>query len=146
MSFGRWGKRFLCLALVWGLGSASGQAFELTILHTNDVHASYGGTTAAGRPCYAALCAGGKGGSVRLFRAIRAVRKEKPGLLLLDAGDQFQGTLFYNVQKEVMPAALLNFMKYTATVPGNHEFDDGCGRFLSYLEQLDVPMLAANIA
>lgn len=145
MSFERWGKRFVCLALVWGLGSASGQAFELTILHTNDVHAFYGGTTATGRPCYAAWCEGGKGGSVRLYRAIRALRKEKPDLLLLDAGDQFQGTLFYTVQKEAMPAALINFMNYTAVVPGNHEFDDGCGRFRHYLDKLDVPMLAANI-
>ena len=78
----------LCLA-------APSQAFELTILHTNDVHAMYGGTTENGTACYAARCPGGAGGGVRLKQAVDTVRAAKPNVVLLDAGDEFQGTLFY---------------------------------------------------
>ena len=77
----------LCLA-------APSQAFELTILHTNDVNAMYGGTTENGTACYAARCPGGAGGGVRLKQAVDTVRAAKPNVVLLDAGDEFQGTLF----------------------------------------------------
>ncbi|MDL2227010.1 metallophosphoesterase, partial [Deltaproteobacteria bacterium OttesenSCG-928-M10] len=128
-------------------GRADGQAdFTLTVLHTNDTHSTYGGTTAQGLACYAALCEGGRGGYVRLDQAVRAVRKDRPEALFMDAGDIFQGTLFWTLHKERMPAALIDRMGYQAVIPGNHAFDDGWPTWLRLVKRLKTPVLAANIS
>ncbi len=129
----------LCLA-------APVQAFELTVLHTNDVHSMYGGTTEKGAACYAAQCEGGTGGSVRLKQAVDTVRAAEPNVVLLDAGDEFQGTLFYTQFKGDVAAEVLDALEYTAFTPGNHEFDDGCGEFERFAQRTHVPVLAANLA
>lgn len=53
--------RLPLLSLLLLCFAAPSQAFELTVLHTNDVHSMYGGTTEKGTACYAAQCAGGSG-------------------------------------------------------------------------------------
>lgn len=140
-------KGFFSVMLLLCLGNwtVPAQAFELTVLHTNDTHAAYGGSTADGRPCYAAQCEGGSGGSVRLYQAVQAVREQTPGALLLDAGDQFQGTLFFTQHKSAVSARVLDLIGYTAMTPGNHEFDKGCEEFQTFAETLKTPLLAANL-
>jgi len=120
--------------------------FSLTVLHTNDTHSSYGGITDKGLTCYAALCEGGRGGYVRLDQAVRAIRQDHPGALFLDAGDVFQGTLFWTLHRERMPLAIEDKMGYQALIPGNHEFDTGLAGWLRLVEGLKTPVLAANIA
>jgi 5'-nucleotidase len=120
--------------------------FSLTVLHTNDVHSSFGGTTDQGLICYAARCEGGRGGYVRLDQAVRAIRGENPDALFLDAGDIFQGTLFWIRHKERMPMALVDRMGYQAVIPGNHEFDEGWRTWVRYADALKTPVLAANIS
>ena len=117
----------------------------LTILHTNDTHASFGGLTDKGLTCYAALCENGKGGYVRLEQAVRAVRTKTPDALFLDAGDIFQGTLFWVQHKERMPAALIDAMDYQAIIPGNHEFDEGADTYLRLVNTIKTPVLGANL-
>jgi len=140
------------LILAFSAGCAGNRAssakngFALTILHTNDTHSVYGGTTANGLLCYAPLCEGGKGGSVRLQQAVRAVRQKTPDALFLDAGDVFQGSLYWTIHKEAMPIAVLDAMGYQAIIPGNHEFDGGCEPFLNEARALKTPVLAANLA
>ncbi len=123
-----------------------GADFTLTVMHTNDVHSSYGGTTDTGMTCYAALCEGGSGGYVRLDQAVRAIRKDTPAALFLDAGDIFQGSLFWIQHKERMPAALIDRMNYQAIIPGNHEFDEGWKTWLQMVDALQTPVLGANIS
>lgn len=120
--------------------------FTLTVLHTNDSHSSYGGTTDKGLTCYAALCEGGRGGYVRLDQVVRAIRKDNPEALFLDAGDIFQGSLFWTLYQERMPMALVNRLGYQALVPGNHEFDAGWPAWLRFVDRLQAPVLAANIS
>lgn len=120
--------------------------FSLTILHTNDTHSMFGGTTDKGFACYAALCEGGRGGYVRLDQAVRAIRKDNPDALFLEAGDIFQGTLFWTLHKERVPATLVDKMGYQAIIPGNHEFDDGWATWLRYVDALKTPVLAANVS
>ncbi|MBN1140305.1 MAG: bifunctional metallophosphatase/5'-nucleotidase [Deltaproteobacteria bacterium] len=117
----------------------------VTILHTNDIHAHWGGLTPDRRPCYAPLCEGGQGGTVRLAQAVASFRHGGLAPLLLDAGDQFQGTLFFTLHQERMAAEALNRLAYDAFVPGNHEFDLGCGRFEALAKALAVPVLGANL-
>ena len=122
-----------------------GAGYTLTILHTNDIHAAYGGLTAEGRICYEPVCAGGSGGSLRLLAAVQAVRAKEANVVLLDAGDEFQGTLFYNLHKEGLAAQVINAVGYDAFCPGNHEFDDGPEQFLRLVGLLRMPVLAANM-
>ena len=117
----------------------------LTVLHTNDTHSAYGGSTDNGFICYAAQCEGGRGGYLRLDQAVRAVREHKPEAIFLDAGDIFQGTLFWTMHKERMPSTLLDLMGYQAITPGNHEFDEGNDTFLRYIAAVQTPVLAANL-
>jgi len=141
------------LALVWACAPRKPVAewppapvdYTLTILHTNDTHSNYGGTTDKGMSCYAALCEGGKGGYVRLDQAVRAVRGETPGALFLEAGDIFQGTLFWTQHKERMPKALVDRLGYQAMIPGNHEFDDGAETWLRLINSIKPQVLGANI-
>jgi 5'-nucleotidase len=120
--------------------------FTLTVLHTNDTHSSFGGVTDKGLTCYAAMCEGGRGGYVRLDQAVRAIRKERPEALFLEAGDIFQGTLFWTMHKERMPMALMDRMGYQAMAPGNHEFDAGWPTWLRFVDALKTPVVAANVS
>lgn len=130
-----------------GCAARQGDAkdFRLTILHTNDVHAAYGGFTAQGILCYSPLCPGGQGGIVRLERAVRLARAQDPDALLLDAGDQSLGSLFYTKYKESVPAVFLPRLGYTAMTPGNHEFDEGCDLLRSLSRAMATPIVAANL-
>lgn len=147
---------WLCLfgafAALAGQDLGAHELFRVSIAHTNDTHSIYGGYTADGRICYAPRCEGGMGGYARLHQAVRAVRSKRPDTLLLDAGDIFQGSLYWTAHKSSMPVTILPFFNYLAFVPGNHEFDEGCEPFfhlVSGLHRQDgtgtVP-LAANLS
>ena len=90
--------------------------FELTILHTNDVHArveefdKYIGQCeeTSGKECF--------GGVARLHTAVEKIRTEEKNVILLDAGDQFQGTLWYNTYKWKAAAKFMNYTRYDAMV------------------------------
>ena len=78
-------------------------------------------------------------------QAVRAIRRDMPNVVLLDAGDEFQGTLYSTVYKEVMPPVILNKIGYDVFVPGNHEFDYGCESFFTFVRSLEMPLVAANL-
>jgi 5'-nucleotidase len=122
-----------------------GGKYSLNVIHTNDVHSSYGGFTSENRICYEPVCEGGSGGSVRLQRAVRAVRQTTPDAILLDAGDEFQGTLFWTLHKAAPITEIIDRIGYTAIAPGNHEFDDGVATFLRYVNSIKTPVVAANL-
>jgi 5'-nucleotidase len=64
---------------------------------------------------------------------------------LVDAGDQFQGTLFYNQYKGGEAQEMMNLLGYQAMAVGNHEFDDGPGTLGSFINGAQFPVLSANI-
>ncbi|MCS7061734.1 MAG: 5'-nucleotidase C-terminal domain-containing protein [Anaerolineae bacterium] len=122
--------------------------FNLTILHTNDVHArlmpyGVGGTSScvdnvnSTQVCIA--------GAARLLTAIKQIRQQVDNSLLLDAGDQFQGTLFYNLFKSQPIAEVMNAMGYQAMAIGNHEFDDGPPELRNFIDDVNFPVISANI-
>lgn len=142
------GLRLLALLGAVFLSVACGQKgdnFALTLLHTNDMHANYGGFTSTGGVCYAPACPEGQGGIVRLQREVNAIRQQTPHTLLLDAGDQFMGALYFTRYKDMMAATMLDALRYDACVPGNHEFDNGCDLFVNYMKRMRTPVLAANL-
>lgn len=118
--------------------------FELEIMHVNDTHSYVAGMDKHGGACLdpAEPCVGGLG---RLAAELRRLRADRDNVLVLDAGDRFQGTLFYTVNKWPMLAELDGLVGYDATTLGNHEFDEGCDVLADYIRALDTPVLAANL-
>ena len=90
---------------------------HLTILHTNDVH-SYIDPFPADHPKNPNM-----GGVARRATIIENIRKENPNVLLLDAGDIFQGTPYFNYYGGELEFKLMSMMQYDATTIGNHDFD-----------------------
>lgn len=129
-----------------GKHGARGQedGLELTILHTNDTHSRVAGFDEKGNAClWDENCTGGSG---RIAAAIRSAKEKNDNVIALDAGDQFQGTLFFTVNKWPMLAEIDAHIPYDAMTLGNHEFDDGCLELEKFTETLKFPVLAANLA
>jgi 5'-nucleotidase len=104
-------------------GLAEEQPRRLTILHTNDVHSRLDPFPAdAGSNA-------GRGGVAARAALIRRIRSEEEHVLLLDAGDIFQGTPYFNMFKGEPEIRAMSQMGYDAGVMGNHDFDAGIGNF-----------------
>ena len=124
---------------------AGAAEFQLRILHVNDVHARYDQVTSSGGFCTpkdeaAAKCVGG---AARLQTKLRELRGDNA--LFLDAGDQFQGTLFYTHFKHGAVQTVLGMLNPDAQTLGNHEFDDGPAGLRPYLDAVSWPVLSANL-
>ncbi|XP_039709211.1 5'-nucleotidase [Pteropus medius] len=133
--------RLLALgALLW---PAAG-SWELTILHTNDVHSRLEQTSEDSSKCVnASRCVGGV---ARLYTKVQQIRSSEPHVLLLDAGDQYQGTIWFTVYKGAEVAHFMNALRYDAMALGNHEFDNGPeGLIDPLLKEARFPILSANI-
>lgn len=133
--------RLLALgALLWPGASA----WELTILHTNDVHSRLEQTSEDSSKCVnASRCVGGV---ARLFTKVQQIRRAEPHVLLLDAGDQYQGTIWFTVYKGAEVVHFMNNLRYDAMALGNHEFDNGVeGLIDPLLREARFPILSANI-
>ena len=87
------------------------------------------------------------GGYARMVNQLKKLKAKKPNSLILNAGDTFQGTLFYSLFKGKADAKALNLISWDAYALGNHEFDDGDKALADFLDLLDddITMLAANV-
>jgi 2',3'-cyclic-nucleotide 2'-phosphodiesterase (5'-nucleotidase family) len=100
--------------------------FELRVLHLNDTHAHLDNVA-------------------RRVTAIKEARAEVENSILLDAGDVFSGTLFFNQYEGLADLQFMNMIGYDAMVPGNHEFDKGPEVFAEFIKQAEFPIVSANI-
>ncbi|MBZ5202065.1 5'-nucleotidase C-terminal domain-containing protein [Planomicrobium chinense] len=104
--------------------------FELTIMHTNDTHANLDNVATR-----AAI--------------VNDIRGKKPNNLLLDAGDVFSGTLYFNTFQGQADMTFMNMMKYDAMTFGNHEFDlgsvDNHQALDEFVAEADFPFVSANV-
>jgi len=131
------------LALTAGAAAAD---YSLTILHTNDFHARFEPVSKYDSGCSAEDNTDGKcfGGTARLVTAIADARTRSNNAILVDGGDQFQGTLFYTYYKGAMAAEFMNKLGYDAMTVGNHEFDDGPEVLRGFMDKVDFPVLMSN--
>ncbi|NUY82258.1 metallophosphoesterase [Flavobacterium sp. MAH-1] len=111
---------------------------HLTILHTNDVH-SYIDPFPADHPKNP-----NKGGVARRAAIIESIRKENPNVLLLDAGDIFQGTPYFNYYGGELEFKLMSMMGYDLATLGNHDFDNGIEGFYKQLPNAKFGFVSAN--
>jgi 5'-nucleotidase len=140
-------KRFLLSAAALGLTAGMATAdYTVTILHTNDFHARFEPISKYDGPCSVEDNTEGKcfGGSARLVSAIAEARGRTNNSILVDGGDQFQGTLFYTYYKGKLAAEMMNKLGYDGMTVGNHEFDDGPEVLAGFLDAVDFPILMSN--
>lgn len=127
-----------------GLGSLGLSSFtnaetkQITILHTNDVH-SYVDPFPANHPKNP-----NKGGVARRAAVIKMIREENPNVLLVDAGDIFQGTPYFNYYGGELEFKLMNLMEYDVATIGNHDFDNGIDVLMTQLKKANFEMVSAN--
>ena len=111
---------------------------HLTILHTNDVH-SYIDPFPANHPKNPNM-----GGVARRAALIESIRKENPNVLLLDAGDIFQGTPYFNYYGGELEFKLMSMMQYDLATIGNHDFDNGIEGLYAQLPHASFEFVSAN--
>ncbi|PAK54928.1 5'-nucleotidase C-terminal domain-containing protein [Paenibacillus sp. 7541] len=100
------------------------QGFELRILHTNDTHAHLDNVA-------------------RRVTAVNEARNDST--LLLDAGDVFSGTLYFNQYNGLADLYFMNLMKYDAMTFGNHEFDRGPEVLAEFVKEAKFPFVSSNV-
>ena len=113
-------------------------AKKITILHTNDVHSHidpFGPND--GRNA-------NKGGVSRRATLIQKLRKENPNTLLLDAGDIFQGTPYFNYYGGELEFKLMSMLDYDLATIGNHDFDNGIDGLFAQLPHAKFDFVSAN--
>ena len=126
--------------------SAAAAEYSLTFLHTNDFHARFEPISAYASGCSAEDNTEGKcfGGTARLVTAVAEARARSNNSILVDGGDQFQGTLFYTYYKGAMAAEFMNKLGYDGMTVGNHEFDDGPEVLAGFMDTINFPILMSN--
>ncbi|HEY5818284.1 MAG TPA: bifunctional UDP-sugar hydrolase/5'-nucleotidase [Mesorhizobium sp.] len=134
------------------LGLSAGASFAdytLNILHINDWHSRIESNNKFESTCSAEEEGKGEciGGAARLITAIKQERDKlkDQNVVLLSAGDNFQGSLFYTTYKGKAEGEFLNQMGFDAMALGNHEFDDGEDALVPFIDQAKFPILGVNI-
>lgn len=110
---------------------------RLTILNTNDTHSHF-------EPFPPGSKYAGLGGIARRATLIKEVRAENPNTLLLDAGDSFEGTPYFEFYKGVLSYKLMSDLGYDAAAIGNHEFDNGVEGLAKAARYAKFPLVCAN--
>ncbi|WP_264558234.1 bifunctional metallophosphatase/5'-nucleotidase [Flavobacterium sp. N2270] len=129
------------LLSIGGLSLSSFNAIKetkITILHTNDVH-SHIDPFPADHPKNA-----NQGGVAKRATLVEKIRREEPNVLLLDAGDIFQGTPYFNYYGGELEFKLMSMMNYDLATMGNHDFDNGIEGFYAQLPHAKFDFVSAN--
>lgn len=117
---------------------AKDEMVQLTILHTNDVHSRIEPFPMDGSRNQ------GMGGVARRAALVNKIRQEQKNVLLLDAGDIFQGTPYFNLFGGELEMQMMSNMGYDAATMGNHDFDNGIAGFVKQLPHAKFPFLVSN--
>jgi len=136
------------LTLCAGFSSVAYAEFTLNILHINDFHSRFDPITGTDSNCDAETDAAGEcfGGIARLKTIIDETRAKYNGgnSLLLSAGDNFQGSLYYTTYKSKVVSDFFNQMGFDVVATGNHEFDDGPEEFMKFIDAAEFPIIGGN--
>ena len=129
-------KRIIRILSLAGILCAAGlqvSAEKLVILHTNDTHSQIDPDDKDNR-----------GGIARRKVIVDSVRGAEKNMLLVDAGDAVQGTLYFNLYGGVVEQKAMNALGYDMRILGNHEFDNGIDALAKVLDESDAEFLATN--
>lgn len=118
--------------------------YNISFFHINDVHAHLDEFSSSGTDCTRPE-RGCYGGYARVKTVIEEQRPNYEDSLWLNAGDEFQGTLFYSYYGGEKIAETLNELEFDAMTLGNHEFDGGDAELGEFLVNLTFPIISANV-
>ncbi|KAK4223431.1 putative 5'-nucleotidase precursor [Podospora fimiseda] len=118
--------------------------YNISFYHLNDVHAHLDEFSSSGTDCTRPE-RGCFGGYARIKTVLQETRPSHPDSLLLNAGDEFQGTMFFSYYGGEKIAQTLNEIGFDAMTLGNHEFDKGDDHLGEFLSNLTFPIVSANI-
>lgn len=127
-------------SLVFGKNLDENHFFQkkITILHTNDQHSRI-------EPFDASYTRNpNQGGFARRAHLIKEIRQKEKNVLLLDSGDIFQGTPYFNVFGGELEFKLMSMLGYDAATMGNHDFDNGLEGFLKVQPNAKFPFICSN--
>ena len=134
------------LALTAGMAHAD---YTLHIIHINDLHSRIEPINRFDSTCNAEDNAAGEcfGGVARVITKINELRAELDGenVIVLDAGDQYQGSLMYTTYKGDVEAEFAEIVGFDAMAVGNHEFDDGDEGLRKLTDNVSFPVISGNI-
>ena len=116
----------------------SGGGTLITILHTNDTHSQIDPLPENDKQ-YA-----GKGGVARRATLVKRVRKENPNTLMIDAGDVFQGTPYFNFYKGEVEYKSMSLIGYDVGTLGNHDFDNGVDALVAAMKFANFDFVSSN--
>jgi 5'-nucleotidase len=129
--------------------SVASADYSLTILHTNDIHSRIESINKYDSTCDAEGEAEGEcfGGVARVKTKMDELRAQldNQNVLVLDAGDPFQGSLFYTTYKGEAEALFMEAIGYDAMAVGNHEFDDGPEGLAKFIDAVSFPVVSGNL-
>jgi 5'-nucleotidase len=111
---------------------------RITILHTNDTHSRLE-PFPDNHPKYPSM-----GGMAKRATLVNKIRSEQKNVLLLDAGDIFQGTPYFNFYGGELNFKLMSMLKYDAATMGNHDLDNGVDGFLKHFDKAKFPFIVSN--
>ncbi|KAL4233121.1 5'-nucleotidase [Mactra antiquata] len=140
----KWMFKTVCLFLC--LTSTVINGFDLTILHTNDVHARFQQFNKYGSGCSTDDATEGKcfGGVARRYTKVEEIRRTHDHVLFLDGGDQFMGTSWFTVYGGKAASHFMNMLGYDVMCIGNHEFDLGVGALEQFLGNVTFDVVSSN--
>lgn len=129
------------LLVMGGLSLSSfdtGKSRRITILHTNDTHSHLDPfpATDAKFP--------GQGGAAKRAAFFEKIKSENPNTLILDAGDMFQGTPYFNYYGGELEIKVMNMLGYDGGTIGNHEFDNGVNGLAEQIKKAEFDIINAN--
>ncbi|ETN63669.1 apyrase [Anopheles darlingi] len=124
--------------------------FPVTLIHMNDLHARFDETSNKSSKCRSDLGEECIAGIARIQYAVSKLKSEfyNHTPLFLNAGDNYQGTIWYNYYRWKVVAQFMELLHPDAMTLGNHEFDDGLeglAPYLSRLQSVGIPTLVSNL-
>src|SRR5438874_6700645 len=119
------------------LDVAAGEVL-VTILHTNDTHSQIDPVSESDKTW------GGKGGVARRATVVKRIRKENPNTLMVDAGDVFQGTPYFNFYKGEVEYKSMSLIGYDVVTLGNHDFDNGVNALAAAMKFANFEFVSTN--
>ncbi len=132
-------SKILCgaaaLTLLSACAASQSAPEQLVILHTNDTHSHID-----------PLADSDLGGVARRKVIIDSVRAAEPNVLVVDAGDIVQGTLYFHLYGGEVEQQMLNELGYDLQILGNHEFDNGVDGLRKMAAQARPTLLSSNYA
>lgn len=123
----------LAAALLMGCAAQNAADDKLVIIHTNDTHSHID-----------PLTGNDLGGVARRKVIIDSIREANPNVLVVDAGDIVQGTLYFHLFKGEVEQQMLNELGYDVQILGNHEFDNGMDALKKMLDKANPTLISSN--